>query len=183
MVRLLSFVLLVLSSCSTTYVIYEVGRPKSVEENNARRIAAKEFQVTFEYSSSTNTDDLEKIQKHNDSITQLLNSKYSTTWEDDLVKLALEELALQNSFRNDITKLSIYEQSINDLFEPQILFEKKKNDYKAYIIGQRKNDDSRSFIIYALFFIDSISEEIKILSEKTNAEINPEIAFPQNGIE
>lgn len=168
----------ILTSCANSiYTYYETGRPKSVEMNNARHIVSNNWDIKLEYDSQLN---LERINKHNDSISKILSENKGDNWINIFAKESKDELILNNQLRETIKLTSAYNKAIELLFEPIILLEKKGKKYLAHIVGQQKSDDTRKFVTFAQLLVNSDRTGIKIKDE-TIQELT--ISFPQNGIE
>jgi hypothetical protein len=166
-------------SCSKNYTLYEVGRPRSIEENNARQIVSEKWRVNFEFKSGLDEATINETLHHNDSVSKLISKKKGENWLDEFTSESIAELETNTTLRTRVKALNIYTKATNDLFEPIILFEKKGKKYLAHIVGQQKTDETRAFITYAQIWVYPNSEKTSIKSEKIEPLM---LRFPQNGV-
>jgi hypothetical protein len=175
----LLIVSLLFFSCNKTYTLYEVGRPRSIEENNARKIVAEKWRLNFEFKSGLDETTINETLIHNDSVNALISKKRGEKWLDEFTSQSIAELDVNTALRERVKALEIYSKATNALFEPIILFEKKGKKYLAHIVGQQKTDETRAFVTYAQIWVYPNSEKTSIKSEKIEPLL---IRFPQNGV-
>jgi len=176
---LLIFISLLFGSCVINYTYFEGGRPRSIEENNARRIVANNWNLILIYESNTDDETIKKINHHNDSISAIIKKEKGDNWVETFIAESRKELMLHVSMRATISQMEVFRNAKDQLFEPIILFEKKGKKYLAHIVGQQKTDETRTFITFAQILISSKDNSTKIKSEK----ITPlTIQFSENGV-
>ena len=175
----LLIVSLLFFSCNKTYTFYEVGRPRSIEENNARQIVADKWRLNFEFKSGFDEKTINETLVHNDSVNALISKKRGENWVDEFTSQSIAELETNTMLRNRVKALEIYSKASSALFEPIVLFEKKGKKYLAHIVGQQKTDETRAFITYAQIWVYPNSDKTSVKSGKIEALI---LRFPQNGV-
>jgi hypothetical protein len=175
----LALALVIFASCAKKHTYYEVGRPKSIEENNARKVIAKSWDLSLEHSSEMSDEAIKKINHHNDSVNSILVKKKGENWQDSFNSEVRQELVKHVNMRATISQMEIFAKAKEQLFEPIILFEKKKNNYLAHIVGQKKNDEERKFITFAQISINGSDLSAKVKSELSQPLT---ISFPENGV-
>lgn len=174
----------------TKYTYYLTGRPDNVERNNAILTIGKSWDILFEYAGSdiVEMQGLEKIQKHNDSVSQLIakETKLGEEWQTYFFSSVDKEQTAQQLIREEIKVIDSYIAKSSELFEPFLLMTRKKKclsklnfKYTVYLVGQLKTDEQRKFITVGKYRYNTSKKKIRELSVSSS-----ELPFflPQNGI-
>jgi len=163
-----------------------MGRPMSIERNNAFITVGIEHDINFEYACNDDIEihGIEYFVNYNDSISKLIaDNKLGDNWLNDLyVETDLEEVR-QNNVREIVKGTKYFETYSVDLFEPIILLKKrkaKKNEkYLVYVVGQLKEDETRKFNTHLIFKYNKKKKKIILKSHK----VKPlPFVLPQNGV-
>lgn len=159
----------------------------SISMNNALMISAAEWSIEFVYVNDSLAEALgeEEINRRNEIAALYMANKsdLGKDWLNKIYDLAALEEQRQNLFRSWIQQDDDYEEIASTLFEPIILFTKKKTlfgeHYHAFVVGQEKTDNSRKFSTHAGYKV--YLKKARIKPVKTKAELP--FALPQNGIQ
>lgn len=173
-------------NAQNTFTYYLMGRPFSIERNNALRTIGKENKINFEFAGNDLIElkGIEYFVDYNDSISKLIStSKLGENWLDNLFSKTDEEEKRQNEAREIVKGTKHYETWSHNLFEPIILIKKlhaRKNvKYTVYVVGQLKEDEHRKFNTHLIFRYNKNKKKIMIKSQK----IRPlPFTLPQNGL-
>lgn len=170
-----------------THSYYLVGRPMSIASNNALMISAAEWNIEFIYvgdslAQALGADEIDRKNKITD--TYMANkSELGADWLNKIYDRAALEEQRHNLFRSWIQQDDDFMEIASTLFEPIILFKKKKNlfgeNYEAFVVGQLRTDSSRKFSTHAKYKV--YLKKAKIIPVKTKAQLP--FALPQNGIQ
>jgi hypothetical protein len=184
---IISLLLCFVANAQRTHSYYQSGRPLSIAMNNALMISAAEWSVEFVYVSDSLAEHIgnEEINQRNEltSVYMAHKSDLGEDWLNKIYDLATLEEQRHNLFRSWIRQDDDYEEMATMLFEPILLFTKKKalfgEYYRAYLVGQLKTDDTRKFGTYATYKV--YLKKARIKSVKTRGELP--FTLPQNGIQ
>jgi len=188
--KLLPFIFLLLSwgvFAQKPQTYYLSGRPMSIAMNNALMISAAEWSIVFKYADDAMMERLgtAEINRRNEIASAYIanHTDLGKEWLSKIYELAALEEQRHNLFRTWIQQDDDYAALATLLFEPIILFIKRKSllaeYYKAFVVGQLKSDDSRKFSTHATYKV--YLNKAKIKSLKTKAELP--FILPQNGIQ
>jgi hypothetical protein len=182
--NLLFILLLFFQSPDKSNTLYEVGRPQSLEYNNAKRIVGKQWNIEWVYADNSLVEKMghEKIAQHNDSVMNLIAQKRGKNWQERFYPAVHEELDKQNKMRALLKSSKDYERVREKLVEPHILFErkrkKKRSAYIVHISGQKKEDPGAGFITLCKFDYKPQKDQ-PVFDCKEQALT---ISFPANGV-
>jgi hypothetical protein len=187
LLSLISFLLVWGAYAQKPQTYYLSGRPMSISMNNALMISAAEWNIELIYVSDSLLGLLgrEEINRRNEiaAVYMANKSDLGKDWLNKLYDLAALEEQRHNLFRSWIQQDDDYAALTTLLFEPIILFTKKKSlfgeYYNAFVVGQLKVDNSRRFSTHATYKV--YLKKAKIKSLKTKAELP--FILPQNGIQ
>lgn len=164
---------------------YLMGRPFSVERNNAIIEVGKSWDLTIEYAGQDKIElnGLEYYNKHNDSVSKLIEREIAVDWLNLFYALVDQEEIDQNRIRDYIKQEVSFSETSDLLFQPFLLMEKKKcrkkSIYTIYLIGQLKSDEQRTFYTHLIYKYNTRKKSLKLKSEK---KTELKMFLPQNGI-
>ncbi|HET6242910.1 MAG: hypothetical protein H0V01_14580 [Bacteroidetes bacterium] len=183
--NLISVLLLIgcFSNPTKFHVLYEVGRPASIEYNNAKRTVGEKWNILWVYADDNRveTTGYEKIGSHNDSVMAVIAKKKGENWQEKFYSQLDEELIKQNRIREKLKSNKEYELVSEKLIEPYILFKtknKKQSKYEVHIVGQKKEDPSEGFITLCKFDFKPLKSPHSFDCKEQSLTL----FFPQNGI-
>jgi len=164
------------------YTIYELGRPNSLEYNNAKRVIAKKYKINFIYADAKIQDSLgvSMLESQNRLSNKKLATRYDNDlWHQDFYNKVADELDKHQQMRSFIKADSSYlKLKATDI---RIIFEKKKlsvNSYLSYVVGWKIENEKAIIRILATYKIST--KKYKLL----NLENKPlHFSYKVNGIE
>lgn len=175
---------LVWSQKSFTY--YLMGRPMSIERNNALITIGLENKINFTFAGNDVIElkGIEYFVNYNDSISKVIAAtKLGEDWLNGIYTKTDQEEIRQNAVRELVRKNKYFESKGQELFQAIIILKKgkgKKNEkYKVYVVGQLKSDETRKFNTHLIFRYNKKKNKMIIKSHK----VGPlPFSLPQNGL-
>jgi hypothetical protein len=173
-----------LSKKERQLVLYEAGRPATVEYNNAKRETAKTWKFRFEYLNDSILEKLSPafVDKHNLEVFQHLEKMHGKNWQARFYQEVDEMLARHNILRNLIMGSQVYHDLAAQVFEPYVLFERASlapnPSWTVHIVGQRIDRPDVGFRTLCQFTLQS--QETAIAYSCFEQALT--IRFPENGI-
>jgi hypothetical protein len=188
-IKLLVFICLLGFSGSyhAQFTYYLMGRPFSVERNNALLTVGKEWNIQIDYAGQDKIElnGLEYFNKHNDSVSKLIGTKtkLGDEWLNSFYAEVDQEELEQNKIRTLIKEESSYKTTSGLLFQTFLLMEKrkckKKSIYAIYLAGQLKSDESRIFYTHIIYKYNTRKQR---LVKTRPSQTKLPFVLPQNGI-
>jgi len=164
------------------YIIYELGRPNSLEYNNAKRIISEKYKINFIYATDEIKDslDVSMLESQNRLSNKKLATRYDNDlWHQDFYNKVAEELDKHEQMRVFIkTDSSYIKLKATDI---RIIFEKKKlsiNSYLGYVVGWKIENDKSIIRILATY--KTSTKKYKLLNLE-NKQLH--FSYKVNGIE
>ncbi len=171
-----------LNYSSQKYTIYELGRPNSLEYNNAKRIIAKKYKINFIYADAKIQDSLgvSMLESQNRLSNKKLATRYDNDlWHQDFYNKVADELDKHEQMRSFIKSDTNYlKLKATDI---RIIFEKKKlsiNTYLGYVVGWQIQNEKAIIRILATYKANI--KKYKFLNSK-NKPLH--FSYKVNGIE
>jgi len=163
-----------------------MGRPMSIERNNALITVGLEDKINFEFAGNDVIElkGIEYFVDYNDSIsTVIAAAELGEDWLNGIYSKTDQEEKQQNAVRETVRKNKYFETASHDLLEPIILLKKgkgKKNiKYKIYVVGQLQKDETRKFNTHLIFRYNNKKNKLFLNSNK----VGPlPFTLPQNGL-
>lgn len=164
------FCVVFLGSCwaqETTY--YLIGRPFTVEHNNAMHTVGKRWSIQFHYVSQQEMDERgwDELAHYTDSVFKKVanESSFGMDWYNEFVKQSLEIEHQQNAIRKKLLSLDEMKKTLENPTEYYLLFEEKKRFFKkGYSISfvvQRA--DKQGYETKQLYFYQTKKDKFKTL--------------------
>jgi hypothetical protein len=186
---ILIFAIFVLSNSvwsQKMFTFYLMGRPMSIERNNALMTVGLENKINFEFAGNDVIElkGIEYFVNYNDSISKVIAAtKLGEDWLNGIYSKADQEEKQQNAVRETVRKNKYFETASHDLFEPIILLKKGKGikniKYKVYVVGQLQKDETRKFNTHLIFRYNNKKNQLILKSNK----VGPlPFTLPQNGL-
>lgn len=120
----------------TTY--YLVGRPFTIERNNAMQTVGGEWDICFQYLTQKEIDakGLEKVAAYTDSVFKKIakSSAFKENWYNEFIRQATEEEHTQNEIRLKVAREEQFKALTKGKTEVVILLEKEKKRFKKYYL-------------------------------------------------
>lgn len=186
---ILFFAIFVLTSVvwsQKSYTYYLMGRPMSIERNNALMTIGLEHKIKFDFAGNDVIElkGIEYFVNYNDSISMVIAAtKLGEDWLNGIYSKTDQEEIRQNAVREIVRKNKCFDTASHDLFQPIILLKKLKGEknekYKIYVVGQLKVDESRKFNTHLIFRYNKKKKKMILKSHK----VGPlPFTLPQNGL-
>jgi len=173
-----------------SFTYYLLGRPMSIERNNALITVGLENKINFTFAGNDVIElkGIEYFVNYNDSISKVIAAtKLGEDWLNGIYTKTDQEEIRQNAVRELVRKNKYFETKGQELFQAIILLKKregKKTDpdargYKVYVVGQLKSDETRKFNTHLIFKYNKKKNKMIIKSHK----VRPlPFSLPQNGL-
>lgn len=167
-----------------------MGRPMSIERNNALLTVGLENKINFEFAGNDVIElkGIEYFVNYNDSISKVIEAtKLGEDWLNGIYSKTDQEEIRQNVVRELVRKNKYFETKDHDLFQAIIFLKKRKGKktgpdargYKVYVVGQLKSDETRKFNTHLIFRYNKKKNQLILKSHK----VGPlPFTLPQNGL-
>ncbi len=171
------------ASAQKNYVIYEVGRPNTLEFNNAKRIIGNQYGINFIYVGQQMLDSIgvDEIERKNNVSKRLIATKKSNDkWEREFYEKIINELEEHQSMRVVLKNTELYKRIKNR--EIHIVFDRKKhikNKFSVYVIGQHLLENKYVFRSFLMLKMNSRTKKIKVKDTETR-ELH--FSYEENGV-